>query len=273
MKIARGTEGGDALEGYAFVDGGYLFASLQKLSGDLGWDHPPGLDVDILMNSTGCRKLFYYDALPSDGDGTNPEHEARLAWNEAVTAIRGGHAFHGKLKRHRRRGNSQKAVDVQLAVDALIHVSRGNCRRVLLIAGDADFIPLIEALVDAGAFVEVWAFDTSCAPELKVLSDYYQVIDLAFATSLLVGPGPRSESGRGISAERTVVGQGEQWELLAGDSCLLLNLKDRGWHVRAETHKAVEAALRFEFGQELEDLIGPENLKRAIARESVWLRK
>jgi hypothetical protein len=47
-------------------------------------------------------------------------------------------------------------VDVQLAVDMLMHRFTGVVSRAVLIAGDLDFLPIVESLVQLGVNVAVW---------------------------------------------------------------------------------------------------------------------
>jgi hypothetical protein len=50
----------------------------------------------------------------------------------------------------------QKGVDVAIAVDMLTHSYRKNIGRATLFAGDLDFLPLVEALVQDGMYVTLW---------------------------------------------------------------------------------------------------------------------
>jgi len=59
-------------------------------------------------------------------------------------------------RRRRHKEPRQKEVDVLLAVDMLTHGFNKNMTRAALLAGDLDFRPVVEALVRAGIFVEVW---------------------------------------------------------------------------------------------------------------------
>jgi hypothetical protein len=47
----------------------------------------------------------------------------------------------------------QKKVDVMIAVDMMIHTIRRNMSSATLLAGDADFTPLLNALSNEGMFV------------------------------------------------------------------------------------------------------------------------
>jgi uncharacterized protein (TIGR00288 family) len=72
----------------------------------------------------------------------------------------------------RRRGVlQQKGVDVRLAVDALEAAVAQRVRIIGPVAGDADFVPLVEAIRRAGPHMVVLAFRESLAAELRGAAD------------------------------------------------------------------------------------------------------
>jgi uncharacterized LabA/DUF88 family protein len=158
---------------YLFVDGGYLTARLKEWSegfadGDL-------IDLDFKEYLGGREKVFYYDALPSRKSNESAEQfEARLAAVEAhhakLRSVPGCHVFNGKTIEGGRR-LQQKGVDVLLATHMLTHVFRKNAKHVSLLAGDADFAPLVRALVMEGAYVMVIYARSSYSSDLLGAAD------------------------------------------------------------------------------------------------------
>jgi uncharacterized LabA/DUF88 family protein len=121
---------------------------------------PDGVAVSFPELRREFAKVFYYDAVPAQD-----HKEEREAWIERIrpqtdefAKIRALAGFHVQLGDLRgRAGNQrQKRVDVQIAVDMLLHTFRQNMERCTLLAGDVDFQPLIEALIREGMFVDVW---------------------------------------------------------------------------------------------------------------------
>ncbi len=53
----------------------------------------------------------------------------------------------------------QKRVDVLLSVDMVRHAAAGHIQHVVVVAGDSDFIPAIEAVKESGATVSLWYGD------------------------------------------------------------------------------------------------------------------
>ena len=142
---------------YLFIDGGCLRSSVRTICKDLFADEHAYRP--LLPNLAGAfDKVFYYDAVSGREHGESqevyaarvePEHE-RFAQFQALDRV---HVALGKIVGKDRR---QKGVDVRLAVDMMTHAFRGKISRATLFAGDADFLPLVQALVSEGLHVTLW---------------------------------------------------------------------------------------------------------------------
>ena len=70
-----------------------------------------------------------------------------------------GHASWVNSKK-RKEGNKdvfeQKRVDVLLSVDMVRHAAAGHIQHAVLIAGDSDFIPAVEAAKESGVTLSTW---------------------------------------------------------------------------------------------------------------------
>ncbi|WP_283472094.1 NYN domain-containing protein [Methylosinus trichosporium] len=89
------------------------------------------------------------------------------------------HVRTGEARHRRKRGNEQKMVDVQLAVDALSMASRGLFTSCTLITGDLDFKPLVSALVDMGVDVTLLFPDDETNDDLKAAADQSDALTIA----------------------------------------------------------------------------------------------
>jgi len=76
------------------------------------------------------------------------------------------------------RGRGSKQVDISLATDMLTHAHRKNYDVAILVAGDADYIPLVDAVMAEGACVVLWFIESGLSAALKRKADYY--FDLGF---------------------------------------------------------------------------------------------
>jgi hypothetical protein len=123
---------------YLFVDGECLNRMLDKIGEGYFGKVRPLLDWRRVRGVH--RKVFYYDAIPVQTPGEDDNtHSTRVAPKRRELAeierqpryhVRTGEAHHRP-----RRGNEQKMVDVQLAVDTLLMASRGLFASCTLLTG------------------------------------------------------------------------------------------------------------------------------------------
>jgi len=167
---------------YLFIDGGYLrkkhSESMRRVFTVDG-----ALDFGTVHNwfygrvqSAIPRRVFYYDCIHDIKLASEPEADfdkrvkAQKADFEHIQSLEGFHVRLGKLTGS--IGNiRQKGVDVRLAVEMLDNAFRKNMGAVLLLAGDADFVPLVEAVTRLGTWVEVYYAPKGAAKELYSAAD------------------------------------------------------------------------------------------------------
>jgi uncharacterized LabA/DUF88 family protein len=71
------------------------------------------------------------------------------------------------------KGKGSKRVDIALATDMLTHAHRGNYDLAVLVAGDEDYVPLVEAVMSEGRRVALWFVESGLSPELRRTADYF----------------------------------------------------------------------------------------------------
>jgi uncharacterized LabA/DUF88 family protein len=125
-------------------------------------------------------KVFYYDAVPGrDYNETQAAYEARVQPDherfEQIQALDRVHVALGQIVGANRR---QKGVDVRLSVDLMTHAFRRNITKATIFAGDADFTPLIQALVGEGLHVTLW-HPPQANKELKGAADSVRLFSFA----------------------------------------------------------------------------------------------
>ena len=141
---------------YLFLDGGCLRARLKDIATRYCRGAP--LKINWWGPSGGFQKIFYYDALPSQKPNqSDEEFEAERKEVEDLHAKLATfdrfRVNEGDTRYRKGRGLEQKKVDVMIAVDMMIHTIRRNMDDAALLAGDADFTPLLNALSNEGMFV------------------------------------------------------------------------------------------------------------------------
>ena len=165
---------------YLFIDGAYLDRLLIK-AGELMFGVPFELEYMSLMGN--CQKVFYYDCLPAQaGNESLEDFNARYAHKEAffdhLRSLNGWHVAEGSSRWRRGKGAGQKEVDILIAVDMLSHTFRRNMDQLIFIAGDLDFRPLIEAVVNDGMYVNLWFGPQSTSPLLRNAADSQEALDV-----------------------------------------------------------------------------------------------
>jgi uncharacterized LabA/DUF88 family protein len=75
----------------------------------------------------------------------------------------------------REAGQSKaKGVDIALTKDMLSHAFRNNYQVAVLVAGDGDYVPLVEEMKRLGKLVYVWFFaEEGLSPKLRSAADLF----------------------------------------------------------------------------------------------------
>jgi uncharacterized LabA/DUF88 family protein len=160
---------------YVFIDGEYLRQRhREEMTRFFGVEGD--LDISSIMRETDATRVYFYDAVdygkkPAEDDAACAnrilEKEQFLA---SIGRLSGFFVRPGSVRPGKKR--EQKEVDVLLAVDMMEHVLNRTVTKAVLIAGDVDFRPVIEALVRHGVTVHVWYHLRSFAQELPSAADF-----------------------------------------------------------------------------------------------------
>lgn len=71
------------------------------------------------------------------------------------------------------KARGSKRVDIALATAMLTHAHRGNYEVAVLVAGDEDYVPLVEAVIAEGRRVFVWFLQNGLSPALMRSADHF----------------------------------------------------------------------------------------------------
>ncbi len=161
-----------SIQNYVFIDGNYLRRAYEDCMRQffVDVDHTT-IDFAAIKHAVGASKAFFYDSVDDDA----PDAAARRARLEFISSLDGFHVREGTLSRDKKR---QKQVDVQLAVECLTHAFNKNVWHVTIVAGDLDFKPLVDSLVNIGVHVHVVYEKRSGARRLYRAADVAMAVDL-----------------------------------------------------------------------------------------------
>lgn len=149
------------------MDFGSAIRGLERLSGTSEVWIPVGGPPSIVDQD---MRSFYYDCLDEDRrpSETDEDFAERLERQNArlrdLRDVNGCHIRLGALKGSKRR--QQKEVDVLIAVDMMAHAARGNMDKAVLVTGDLDLRPAVEALVQLGISVQIVSEEKTTSREL-----------------------------------------------------------------------------------------------------------
>jgi uncharacterized LabA/DUF88 family protein len=136
------------------------------------------INYEALAKTKDSKKAFFYDCIDDrrkPGE-TDVDYNARIKEQEdefaKISSIENTHVKLGSMT-GTYKNRRQKGVDISLAVDTLRHAERGNMKIALLVTGDGDFKPLVQALVEMGLFAWVMGDKKHTSEELRLAADRY----------------------------------------------------------------------------------------------------
>jgi len=181
-----------------FIDGAYILSQLKSLN--LAPDYK--LIADYLLKPLRksvpldlLRCYFYYCPPWMSTEPTDTEKRRMAEHNTFMAEVQALERWEmrlGKLQRRwdgHRESFEQKRVDVLLSVDMVRHSAAGHIQHAIIVAGDSDFIPAIEAAKESGATVTLWCGEENTVHrELKDQADIVHQIDWkSFPSKKLAG--------------------------------------------------------------------------------------
>lgn len=113
-------------------------------------------------------RSFYYTTVPGDEVKVNDVKQKlrNLLFSPQV---------------FKKRKDKSKGVDIALAKDLLVHAFLNHYDVAALIAGDGDYVPLIEEVKHLGKVVYLSFFkNDGLSPELRLAADYYLDMESMF---------------------------------------------------------------------------------------------
>lgn len=176
-----------------FIDGAYLKFVLES-----DFDKAK-IDLekfsDILCDGSERLRTYYYTAMPYQSNPpTMDERQRYSSADRFISVLKKLRRFDVRLGKLEKRGDKfeQKRVDILLAVD-LVRLSWGRqISTAIIVAGDSDFVPAIEAAKNAGVLVKLYYSRKSVHNELLDEVDEAFQIDENIIKDSLIEQGSRA---------------------------------------------------------------------------------
>ncbi len=209
-----------------FIDGAYLLSYMKRSDvvpkyEDLADFFLKPLRKAVQLDLLRC--YFYYcppwmSPEPTESEKRRMEEHVQLM--EEMESMERWAVRLGKLQRRwegHREYFEQKRVDVLLSVDMVRHSAAGHIQHAIVVAGDSDFIPAIEATKESGATVTLWyGDDNSIHKDLLALADIVHKMDI------------KKLPGKKIKEAKTAQ-KGTQGKKAAADGPIALVPRRRFW--------------------------------------------
>lgn len=136
-----------------FLDGGYLDHVMNQ-------EGRPRIDYaafsDAVCQGRERLRTYYYHCAPYQGPNPTDDERRRFGgYRKFTSVLQMLPRFTVREGRLQRIGSmfKQKGVDIQLAVDLVRLSLSGKIDHAVMVTGDSDFVPAIEAAQDAGISV------------------------------------------------------------------------------------------------------------------------
>lgn len=189
-----------------FIDGAYLLSFTKKHGFAPKYE---GL-VDYLLKPL-CKTVsldllrcyFYYCAPWMSSEPSSSEKRRMEEHDELMAEIGKQERWSVKLGKLQKRWDGykeyyeQKRVDVLLSVDMVRHAAAGHIQHVIVLAGDSDFIPAIEATKESGATVTLWY-----AEENTVHKDLLDLADIVYQMNIRKFPRRKIAKPKNVSSQQ-----------------------------------------------------------------------
>lgn len=206
-----------------FVDAGYVYGVMRTFYGvervdDLTIDCQRLADVLREQITAACGpdlRLRWYDATVPSRQLTNP----RAIGMGGVAGVR---LVEGRLVR--REGQvEQKAVDTRLVVAMCTIAHQRQVDTFVVVSGEEDIVPGVEAAEDLGLQVEVWSIEaTDSAPtvsrELVTIADHHRTIGVDALAEVITPVGSILQTIATAAGVRTAPAASDQQRQVLGPS-------------------------------------------------------
>ncbi len=164
-----------------FVDGENLSIRSGKLLSKEPDPEHVGYEKDVYIWSSILNKgLGFYNVLRKYYyTSANGDRDKLLELEDAIGAL----GIEAARVFPRPRGRNSKQVDISLTTDMLSHAYRDNFDIAILVSGDRDFVPVVNAVCAEGKIVVLWSVSSGLSDELRRSADYFFDLDKVLIAS------------------------------------------------------------------------------------------
>lgn len=146
-----------------FIDGGYVDKVLQHEHTGARIDY--SLLATELAGDDEILRTYFYHCMPYRSQNPTDEERGRyVSMHKFTTALKNLPRFEVRLGRLAYRGLDhagqrifvQKRVDTMIGVDMALLAGKGKITGAVVLSGDSDMVPAVEAVKREGVLVTLW---------------------------------------------------------------------------------------------------------------------
>jgi len=136
---------------------------------------PPHIHQGLRLDDFATRAHFYTSTVGGEGEQESVARSLRDLHFQPVVFRKG-------------KGQRSKGVDISLTKDMLWHAFYDHYDVAVLCSGDADYVPVVQAVQRLGKIVHVLALSSGLGEALRDASDDFFNLDLRFNQFPIVKP-------------------------------------------------------------------------------------
>jgi len=127
-------------------------------------------------------RVAYYTTLVGDDDALQKLRIdlGKVEWNSKLTNPPYGGHIHSRVFKKPSQSQKTASVDINITIDVLRHCYNKDVEAVYILAGDGDYIPLIEEAMRTGTRVFIGALSEGRNDRLRVAADEFIDLDGLF---------------------------------------------------------------------------------------------
>ena len=178
-----------------FIDGSNLYHVLnQHFSRN---DIKFGKFAEKLAGESNLVRTYYYN-IKQEQRGRGSEDQEKF-----LSALYDIPYLEVKLGIVKQRGDAmvEKGVDMMIGVDILKNAYEDLCDTAILVSGDGDFYPALQAAKDQGKHVEIAAFETNISPETARIADLHIKLNKTYFSNLWMSKTDQKNAAKSYNKE------------------------------------------------------------------------
>jgi uncharacterized LabA/DUF88 family protein len=152
-----------------FIDGSNLYHGMRSMLGKINLDYEKF--ISILVRDRDLIRVYYYLPIVNKEEAEE-QYKSQQRFISYLQDIPNVHVKFGRLIK---RGETlvEKTLDVLIAIDMVKYAYQNQYDIAILVSGDGDFSPAIEAVKEIGKQTETAFFPNETSIYLRHLSDRF----------------------------------------------------------------------------------------------------